>query len=613
MRRLISILLCLALLVPAVTLAQTEQGSDWRQQADDMATQLEQLRENPENLSAPERLQRFIDLGYEYTLLVSPEFATYLGDPRYQDRLSDNSMDWLRESEARTRKTLATLNSIPRAQLDDAGKLNYDLLKDQLEQQVAGFPFHDEYLVITQLNGPQQNFSQLFATTRPDSAGDFRNVLARMAQIPERIDNAIERMRLGLEKGVTPPKVTLRDVPDQIRAQIPEDPMQSPLLQSFAQMPDSIPEATQTDLREAAVTRYREDLKPAFGKLLAFVENEYLPGARESIAMADMPDGKAWYTYRARAATTTDKTPEEIHRIGLNEVERIRGEMDRVIAESGFEGSFEEFLTFLRDDPRFYYTEADDLMAGYRDIAKRADPELVKLFGKLPRLPYGVVEVPEYAAKSATTAYYQRGSIEAGRPGQFFANTYALDTRPKWEMEALTLHEAVPGHHFQIALAQEQDELPWFRRFGGYGAYVEGWGLYSESLGEEMGFYTDPYSKFGQLTYEMWRAIRLVVDTGMHYLGWDRQKAIDYFKANAGKQEHDIIVEVDRYIVWPGQALSYKMGELKIKELREYASQTLGEAFDIRAFHDEVLGAGALPLNVLDQRIRSWVDAQTPE
>lgn len=291
-------------------------------------------------------------------------------------------------------------------------------------------------------------------------------------------------------------------------------------------------------------------------------------------------------------------------------MKRIRAGMESVKAEAGFEGSLEEFFDFLRTDPQFFYTEGQDLLMGYRDIAKRVDAELPKLFGHLPRLPYGVSPVPAYAEKSQTTAYYQPGSVEGGRSGTFFANTYDLPSRPKWEMEALTLHEAVPGHHFQIAIAQELDELPWFRRYGGYTAYVEGWGLYAESLGEEMGFYQDPYFKFGQLTYEMWRAIRLVVDTGMHSLGWSRQQAIDFFVENAGKAEHDIVVEVDRYIVWPGQALAYKIGELKIMELKAMAQAELGESFDIRGFHDKLLGNGALPLNVLETHMNEWVAEQ---
>jgi uncharacterized protein (DUF885 family) len=284
--------------------------------------------------------------------------------------------------------------------------------------------------------------------------------------------------------------------------------------------------------------------------------------------------------------------------------------MDRVIEESGFEGDFAAFTDFLRTDPQFYFDDGEELLRAYRDIAKRADAGLPALFGRLPQLPYGVTPVPAYAEKSQTTAYYEPGSMDAGRPGQFFANTYDLASRPKWEMEALTLHEAVPGHHLQIALSHELEELPWFRRFGGYTAYIEGWGLYSESLGEGMGFYQDPYSKFGQLTYEMWRAIRLVVDTGMHSLGWSREQAIEFFRENTGKAEHDIVVEVDRYIVWPGQALAYKLGELKIKELKAMAKTELGEDFDIRAFHDQLLGDGALPLSVLETHMKEWVARQ---
>jgi uncharacterized protein (DUF885 family) len=281
--------------------------------------------------------------------------------------------------------------------------------------------------------------------------------------------------------------------------------------------------------------------------------------------------------------------------------------MEEIIRQVKFKGNFDAFLKFLRTDPRFYYKNATDLLLGYRDICKRIDPELIRLFGTLPRTPYGVIPTPDFEAPTSTTAYYRPGSPEAPRPGYFVANTYKLETRPKYEMEALTIHEAVPGHHLQIALAQELTGVPKFRRHESFTAFVEGWGLYAESLGDEMGFYTDPYSKFGQLTYEMWRAARLVVDTGMHAFKWDRQRAIDYMKANTAKTEHDITVEVDRYIVWPGQALAYKTGELKFKELRTRAKRELGERFDVRRFHDAVLSAGALPLDVLEKRIDSWI------
>ncbi|HEX6862417.1 MAG TPA: DUF885 domain-containing protein, partial [Thermoanaerobaculia bacterium] len=407
--------------------------------------------------------------------------------------------------------------------------------------------------------------------------------------------------------GVTPPRVTLRDLPGQVQNLITEDPMASALLEPFTTLPESIPAPDRDRLTREAVRVYQEQAVPALRKLHRYVAETYVPGSRESIAMSALPDGQAWYAYMAKQYTTTDMTPDQIHELGLSEVKRIRAEMDKVIASTGFKGSFEEFLVFLRTDPQFFYDKPEDLVAGYRDVAKRADPELVKLFGKLPQLPYGVIPIPSYAEKSQTTAYYDSGMLEAGRPGYYYVNTYDLKSRPKWEMEALTLHEAVPGHHLQISLSQEMKDVPEWRKFDGYTAFIEGWALYAESLGTEMGFYKDPYSKFGQLTYEMWRAVRLVVDTGMHAKGWTREQAIDFFRKNAGKTEHDIVVEVDRYIVNPGQALAYKIGELKIKELRAMATKELGDRFDVRAFHDQVLGNGALPLDVLEANIKAWV------
>jgi uncharacterized protein (DUF885 family) len=446
----------------------------------------------------------------------------------------------------------------------------------------------------------------MIAASGAASASAFENMLARLEALPVMLAQVKELMRRGLEAGLTPPRITLRDVAAQIVSQAPAAADESPLLRAFDRFPEAVPPAEQERLRREAARIYEAKAGPAFRELHDFFLGEYLPRTRETIALRDVPDGEAWYAFLVRQSTTTDLTPDEIHRMGLDEVARIRGLMELVVKDSGFAGTFAGFVDFLRTDPRFFYERAEDLVAGYRDIVKRADPELVRLFGRLPRLPYGVRPVPAYAEKSQTTAYYEPGSPEAGRPGYFYANTYDLRARPKWEMEPLALHEAVPGHHLQIALAQELPALPEFRKHGFYTAYVEGWGLYAESLGGEMGFYQDPYSRFGQLTYEVWRAIRLVVDTGLHALGWPRQQAIDYFISNAGKAEHDIVVEVDRYIVWPGQALAYKIGELKIKELRARSQRALGPAFDVRAFHDQVLGEGALPLEVLDDRIRSW-------
>ncbi len=582
----------------------------WLEEVNGIHAEIQALTVNQQSLGDTQRLERFFQLSYDLVMLENPGFATGLGDPRGQDRLEDLSEEGIMRRQKAERDALALMESINREALSEENRVNYDLLRDRLESDVRGQQFPVHYLQMNQMGGPQQDIASLLAMMPNSRAGDLENQIARIEALPVYLDQSIALMRKGLEAGVTPPAITLRDVPQQIRNQLVDDAADSPLLTGFVDIPDTVDPLQAETLRKRAASVFSQQVVPAYERLLEFTENEYLPGARESIAMCDLPAGPEWYRHNVAVRTTTDLSPQEIHDIGLQEVKRIRAEMNELIKSTGFEGSFEEFLHFLRTDPQFYHTSAADLMREYRDIAKRADPELTRLFGHLPRTPYGVIEVPSYAEQSTTTAYYQRGSLKAGRPGYYFANTYALDTRPRWEMEALTLHEAVPGHHLQISIQQELENVPWFRQNPSYTAFSEGWGLYSESLGEEMGFYKDPYSKFGQLTYEMWRAIRLVVDTGMHYLGWSRQQAIDYFKANAGKSEHDIVVEIDRYIVWPGQALAYKIGELKIKELRAYAEEKLGEDFDIRAFHDEVLGKGAVPLKVLDSNIRAWVDRQ---
>ena len=576
----------------------------------DVTERMSAIESNEEGLSEAERLSTLIDLYFEYAMVEFPEFATYLGIPGDHGRWADNSLEAMARRDADRVQGLEILRGIDRSQLEGVDRLNYDLLLEDEEEEVAAQRFLGEYLPISQMNGVQQNVATLLSMMPARNLEQYESILSRLRGVPTVVEQTLVRLEKGLAAGVTPPKVTLRDVPEQVKNQIVDEPLTSPMLKAFTEFPETVSQADQERLRSEAVGVYGEQIVPAFEKLHDYLVETYLPGCRESIAMSALPEGEAWYAHNVKSMTTTDLTPRQIHDIGLSEVRRIRAEMEGVKTEAGFEGSLDEFFEFLRTDPQFFFTEGEDLLTGYRDIAKRVDAELPKLFGHLPRLPYGVSPVPAYSEKSQTTAYYQPGSLEGGRSGTFFANTYDLPSRPKWEMEALTLHEAVPGHHFQIAIAQELEELPWFRRYGGYTAYVEGWGLYAESLGEQMGFYQDPYSKFGQLTYEMWRAIRLVVDTGMHSLGWSRQQAIDFFLENAGKAEHDIVVEVDRYIVWPGQALAYKIGELKIKELKAMAQAELGESFDIRAFHDKLLGDGALPLNVLETHMKEWAAEQ---
>jgi len=563
--------------------------------------------------SADDSLYKFFDAEWVYQMEQYPESATRTGYPGQDDRWTDRSPQAIESRKQHTRQALSTLETVEPASLSIPTRLDHSLYLRRLQLDVEGQQFRGELMPMTQLRGAQQNLAMTISVMPKTSASDFENIISRLRSGSNVVDQEVALLREGLKRGLTPPKITLRDIPDQVRNQIVDDPFASPLLRAFEQMPAAIPEDDQQRFREQAATAYRETIAPAYKRMLTFLEDNYLPNARESIAATDLPNGKEWYAHNIRRMTTTDLTPETIHELGQSEVRRIRETMEAVIIDAEFHGTFKEFTEFLRTDPQFYFTEAHDLMITYRDIAKRIDAELPRMFATLPRLPYGVDRIPSFAEKSQTTAYYQPGSPQAGRPGIFYANTYDLPSRPKWEMEALTLHEAMPGHHLQIAIAQELEDVPDFRRWSGPTAFVEGWGLYAESLGEEMGFYADPYHKFGQLTYEMWRAVRLVVDTGMHALGWSRQEAIDFFIANTGKSEHDITVEIDRYIVWPGQALAYKLGELKFKELRARAEEKLGDNFDIRTFHDALLEEGALPLDVLEERINRWIEMKAAE
>ncbi|MBI3548990.1 MAG: DUF885 domain-containing protein [Elusimicrobia bacterium] len=536
-----------------------------------------------------------------------PEWATYVGEPGHNDRWSDNSLEAVERRKREATAPLKAARALDRSKLGPDDRLNYDLFLYRAENMSQDREFPDDYMPISQLGGVQQHLAQTLDANPAASVKDYEDILSRLRRIPAAVDQAVLLMQEGLRKGLTPPRVTLKAVSDQIKAYDSTDAESSPLFEPFKSFPAAVAETDRARLKSVASRIIVAEIAPAFRKLNEFFIEKYLPRCRETISWSALPNGKAWYERKIRSNTTTTLTAKEIHAIGLGEVKRIRAEMDKVIAESGFTGDFEAFKTYLRTDSKFFYDDPKQLLTGYRDIAKRVDPELIKLFGRLPRLPYGIVAVPAYSEKAQTTAYYNQGSLSAGRAGLFYANTYDLKMRPKWEMEALTLHEAVPGHHLQISLAQELEGLPEFRRHDGHTAYVEGWGLYSESLGSELGMYKDPYSRFGQLTYEMWRAVRLVIDTGIHSMGWTRQQAIDYFKANASKTEHDIEVEVDRYIVWPGQALAYKLGELKLKELKALAKKELGDRFDVRAFHDAVLGMGSAPLSVLDAQIKDWI------
>ena len=554
-----------------------------------------------------EKLHSLFSDVWDWGLREFPTRATYLGDYRYNDRLTNMSLASVQRRYKKNKVILTKLENLNREKLNVGDKLNYDLFKKNITRNIAAHPFKDYLMPVDQMGGLQINFPNLVDITPFRNQGDFDNYLTRLSLFPEYVDQIIALMREGLKENITPPKIVLQKVPDQISVQYQFDVKNSPFYGPFEKNIVSLHDSLRAHYQEIAASSIKDHIFTSYRKLFNFFVEEYLPNARENISAMSLPNGDKFYAFKVKYYTTTNKTPSEIHSIGLSEVARIRSEMEKVIKDSGFTGSFKEFITYLRTNPDFYYDSAEELLDGYRAICKKADPELTKLFGTLPRLSYGVKPIPDFQAPASPTAYYYSGSLRAGRPGYFWANTYRLDTRPKYEMEALSLHEAVPGHHLQISISQELEGVPEFRKHGGFTAFSEGWGLYSEKLGEEMGFYKDPYSKFGQLTYEMWRACRLVVDTGMHAFGWSREQAIKFVADNTAKTKNDIFVEIDRYIAWPGQALAYKIGELRIIELRSLAEEKLGEKFDIREFHDIVLGSGAVPLDILEEHVKEYI------
>ncbi len=571
------------------------------------------LVENESHMSDTERLHRLFELEWEYQMAEYPVAATYHGHSGYNHRWTDFSFDAVERRKSNTKLTLQTLASIDRSRLSPDDQLNYDLFQWVTSDAIASHRFPEELKPLNQFHGDHLAIPGVLNMMPTGTARECDDFLARLEQVPAYLGQVIDLLKEGLAQNVTPPRAVIGELPDQVGSQITSDPAEAPMLQVLRKPAPADSTSRHEQVRKDAYSLYETAITPRLKELRDFLAGEYLPHCRETLACRDLPNGEEWYRHLVRHFTTTSLTPEEVFEIGRDEVKRIRSEMDRVIKDSDFQGSFTEFTDFLRTDDRFFFDNKEDLVREYRNIAKRADPELARLFGRLSQLPYGVKPTPAYREKAAPMGFYQPGSLKAGRPGYYLVNTYDLRSRPKWEMEALSLHEAVPGHHLQIALAQELADLPKFRSHGFITAYLEGWALYAESLGEEMGFYTTPYTKFGQLTYQMWRAARLVVDVGLHWKGWSRQRAIDFIIENSGKTEHDVSVEVDRYIVWPAQALAYKIGEIKIRTLKSKAKGALDDRFDIRAFHDEVLRHGALPLSVLEELITSWVETVKTE
>ena len=560
----------------------------------------------PSRNAATQALYALFDAEWERGMRENPEEASYRGDKRYNDRWTDMSVMAIQARMDGDRKALGSARAIDRNALSAADQLHYDVFVWDLEKAVERQKYREYQRAVSQRGGVQnaEGIAEVlpFASTK-----DYRDWLARMEALPELIAQTTALLREGAAAGNTPPRVLMERIPGQIRAQDVEDPAASPFYKPFTRFPDSIPQAERAALQAEAKQVITTKIVPAYRDFATFFSDEYLPRTRTSIAAVDLPDGKAYYDFVGRYFTTTDLSAEQIHQIGLKEVARIRAEMEMVKAEVGFKGTLAQFFEHLRTDPKFFYRTPDELFTAYQAIAKRIDPELVKVFKTIPRLPYGVRPIPDNIAPDTTTAYYQPGAVDGTRAGYYYVNLYKPEVRPKWEMMALSLHEAVPGHHFQFARGMELPDVPMFRRIGYFVAYGEGWGLYAERLGYDMGLYDDPYDRMGQLAYDMWRAVRLVVDTGMHAKGWSRDQAIAFFMDNSPKTRQDVVNEIDRYISWPGQALAYKIGQLKISELREKAAGQLGPKFDLREFNDAVLETGSVPLQTLEARLDAWM------
>ena len=548
-----------------------------------------------------EGLHDLFDREWEARLANNPLLATSVGRHELNDQLPDVSPENQQRRAGQVHEFLNELEAIDRAQLSAADQINYDIFERQLRAAIADFEFRAFEMPLTADSGFHADFAQLPFEAPFETTLDYQNYLARLEAFPAYMEQQIANMRAGLERGFSVPRVVLEGYEVTMSTHIVDNPRQSVFFEPFNRLPES------DALREAGRRAVVDGAVAGYQVMLEFFEAEYLPKARTSVGASEMPDGAEYYGQRIRHFTTLDLTPKQVHDIGLAEVARIRKEMDAIIEEVGFKGDFADFLEFLRTDQRFYPKTGEELLMRAAYISKQMDAKLPLLFRTLPRLTYGVAPVPDHLAPKYTGGRYSSAPAGSGRPGYYWVNTYKLESRPLYVLESLTFHEAVPGHHLQFALANEQAELPDFRRYEYIEAFGEGWGLYAEWLGLEAGFYADPYSNFGRLTYEMWRACRLVVDTGIHAMGWTRQQAIDYLASNTALSLHEVTTEVDRYISWPGQALAYKMGELKIKELRREAEAALGAGFDVRDFHDAILLNGPVPLPVLERIVGKYI------
>ena len=553
--------------------------------------------------------QELMDSEWSKVVMDNPVYASSMGDLSRNTEWPDTSVKNIYSDHQHQLNVLAQLQKLETTQFTEENKVNYSLFKKQYENSIEAHAYQTFLIPFSHRGGIQlQHETTSIVPLR--NKQHYLDWIERISKIDELVEASIARAKIGIEENIVPPRFLMQKVYKQIELQAFVEPKDSPFYRVFQEMDRSVSDQDVGAIQTEALQIIKTKVIPAYVKLHRFFKDEYLPACRTSIGIKEIKNGKEYYEFLARKFTTTTLTPKEIHEIGLAEVKRIRLEMDAIIQEAKWGGTFKSFLDDLRTNPKFYYETSEELFESYLATSKRIDPELVKLFKVLPSMPYGLKPIPMESAPDTTTAYYQRPAADGSRAGYYYVNLYRPEVRPKYEIEVLSVHEAMPGHHLQIALAMELD-LPNFRKYGGITAFVEGWGLYSERLGYDLGLYKDPYSRFGQLTYDMWRAIRLVVDTGMHYFDWSRQDAINYFLDNSAKTKQDVMNEVDRYINWPGQALAYKIGQLKILELRAKAESELGDNFDIKDFHHEVLKRGALPLDILEKYINEWIDSES--
>ena len=566
------------------------------------------MSDNDKESMADKDFENYLAESWEMNLSQSPIYASMLGDKRFNTEIVSNSADEIKKRKLKAIDSYDEFKTFNINDLSESNRLNYMILDKDFSLEIDSHNYPEHFMDLNQRGGIQ-SFYETGSRMIFSSYQDYKDWLTRLEKYTSNIKNANANYKNGLELGYTQPKHITTYVLEQIESMVAADIVNNPYLKVFNEASLEIVTPEEKDeLILSAQKLIKESVNPAYSDLAKFLRNEYIPNSRDSIGIKDVPNGSEWYEYLARYHTTTDLTPDEIHEIGLKEIKRIRAEMEDIIASVKWSGDFNSFLDFLRTDKRFYYDNADDLFDAYLIMSKKIDPLLPLIFKDFQKAPYGVTEIPMESAPYTTTAYYN--SPSKGRPGYYYVNLYKPESRPKYEIPVLSVHEAVPGHHFQISIAQEMENVPEFRKHQSFTSFVEGWALYSEELGEHMGLYDDPYDKFGQLTYDMWRAIRLVVDTGMHYKDWSRDDAIDLFVNNTAKSILDIENEVDRYIAWPGQALAYKIGQLKILELRTKAEKELGDKYDIKDFHYEVLKRGSVPLSVLESYINEWIESK---